>query len=94
MSSHFDLASEHENWKVFLITIYRAPTQTGKPGKMGRHFQSGKSRGNFGTDWKSQGKSHKNTGKFREFQTNIIWFLVIFQINYVLFAKMDHQVFS
>ena len=51
-------------------TRYRIPTHTGKPGKWKGIFQSGQ----------SEGKSHKNTGKFREFQTNIIcYFLVIFK---------------
>ena len=46
----------------------RVPTQTGKPGKMGSHFLVREKSGNF----KQTGKIAQNTGKFREFQTNII----------------------
>ena len=45
--------------------VYRVPTQTGKPGKMGRHFpvreksgnfeQTGKVRENHTKYWKTQG---------------------------------------
>ena len=49
----------------------RVPTLTGKPGKMGRHFQSGKSQGILNRLEKS-GKITQNTGKVREFQANII----------------------
>ena len=49
----------------YLSCLIRVPTQTGKPGKMGRYFPVRE----FWTDWKSQGKSHKileNSGNFRQ----------------------------
>ena len=56
----------------------RVPIQTGKPGKMGRHFPGREKSGNLNGLEKS-GKIIQNTGKFREFQTNIVcYFLVIF----------------
>ena len=42
----------------------RVPTRTGKPGKMGRHFQPGKSQGILNRLEKS-GKTTQNTGKLR-----------------------------
>ena len=75
----------------------RVPTQTGKPGKMGRHFPVREKSGNFELTGKVREKSGKitqNTGKLREFQTNIIcYFLVKFRLTVYYFAKM-HQVFS
>ena len=74
-------------------STFRVPTHTGKPGKMGSIFQSGKSQGILNRLEKS-GKITQNTGKLREFQTNIIcYFLVIFKLTVYYFAKM-HQVFS
>ena len=79
----------------------RVPTRTGKtgkPGKMGRHFPVREKSGNFEQTGKVREKSGKitqNTGKFREFQTNIL-FVIFFnniQIYCVSFAKMD-QVFT
>ena len=73
--------------------IVRVPTRTGKPGKWEGIFQSGKSQGILNRLEKS-GKITQNTGKLREFQTNIIcYFLVIFKLTVYYFAKM-HQVFS
>ena len=56
-------------------------------------FQSGKSQGIL--NWlEKSGKITQNTGKLREFQTNIIcYFLVKFKLTVYYFAKM-HQVFS
>ena len=53
----------------------RVPTQTGKPGKMGRHFPVREKSGNFEQTGKVREKSGKitqNTGKIREFEINII----------------------
>ena len=47
-------------------------TQTGKPGKMGRHFPVREKSGSFEQTGKLKGKSRKikqNTGKLKEFQT-------------------------
>ena len=56
-------------------------------------FQSGKSQGILNRLEKS-GKITQNTGKLREFQTNIIfYFLVIFKLTVYYFAEM-HQIFS
>ena len=78
----------------------RVPTRTGKPGKpgkMGRHFPVREKSGNFEQTGKVREKSGKitqNTGKLREFQTNIIfYFLVIFKLTVYYFAEM-HQIFS
>ena len=78
----------------------RVPTRTGKPGKpgkMGRHFPVREKSGNFEQTGKVREKSGKitqNTGKLREFQTNIIfYFLVVFKLFVYYFAKM-HQIFS
>ena len=49
----------------------RAPTRTGKPGKMGRHFSVGEKSGNF----EQFGKVRENHTKFWEFQTNFICYL-------------------
>ena len=80
------------NWDIF-----RVPTRTGKPGKMGRHFPVREKSGNFEQTGKVREKSGKitqNTGKLREFQTNIIfYFLVIFKLTVYYFAEM-HQIFS
>ena len=51
------------------VSIYRVPTRTGKPGKMGRHFPVREKSGNFDQTGKSQGKSHKileKSGNFRQ----------------------------
>ena len=40
------------------------PTQTGKPGNVGRYFPVRE----FCTDWKSQGKPHKILGKSGNFR--------------------------
>ena len=53
----------------------RDPTQTGKPGKMGRHFPVREKSGNFEQTGKVREKSGKftqNTGKLKEFEINII----------------------
>ena len=56
-------------------------------------FQSGKSQGILNRLEKS-GKITQNTGKLREFQTNIIfYFLVIFTLTVYYFAEM-YQIFS
>ena len=81
---------DHE-WP-FETLLYRVPTQTGKPGKMGRHFPVKKKSGNFELTWKVR----ENHTKY--WKTPGIWdkyyliFLVIFKWT-ILFAKMD-QVFS
>ena len=49
----------------------RVPTQTGKPGKIGRHFPVRAKSGNLMRLEKS-GKIIQNTRKFREFQEIII----------------------
>ena len=60
---------------------FRIPTWTEKPGKMGRHFPVREKSGNFDQTGKVREKAAKikqNTGKLREFQTNVIcYFLVI-----------------
>ena len=75
----------------------RVPTRTGKPGKMGRHFPVREKSGNFEQTGKVREKSGKitqNTGKLREFQTNIIiYFLVIFKLTVYYFVEM-HRIFS
>ena len=78
----------------------RVPTWTGKPGKpgkMGRHFPVREKSGIFvqtGKVREKSGKITQNTGKLREFQTNIIfYFLVIFKLTVYYFAEM-HQIFS
>ena len=80
--------------------LFRVPIRTGKPGKpgkMGRHFPVREKSGNFEQTGKVRGKSGiitQNTGKLREFQTNIIfYFLVIFKLTVYYFAEM-HQIFS
>ena len=56
-------------------------------------FQSGKSQGILNRLEKS-GKITQNTGKLREFQTNIIfYFLVIFKLTVYYFVEV-HQIFS
>ena len=66
---------DHNFWiKIITITI-RVPTQTGKPGKMGRHFPVREKSGNFEQTGKVREKSGKftqNTGKLKEFEINII----------------------
>ena len=55
--------------------------------KSGNFEQTGKVR-------EKSGKITQNTGKLREFQTNIIvYFLVIFKLTVYYFAEM-HQIFS
>ena len=75
----------------------RVPTRTGKPGKMGRHFPVREKSGNFDQTGKVREKSGKitqNTGKLREFQTNIICYSSVrAKLICVLFAKFDN-VFS
>ena len=82
---------------VWVLYTFRVPTRTGKPGKMGRHFPVREKSGNFEQTGKVREKSGKitqNTGKLREFQTNIIfYFLVIFKLTVFYFAEM-HQIFS
>ena len=43
---------------IYSVYIYRVPTRTGKPGKMGRHFPVREKSGNF-----------EQTGKVRENHT-------------------------
>ena len=57
-------------WSRLRSRSVRVPTRTGKPGKMGRHFQSGKSQGTLNRLEKS-GKITQNTGKLWEFEINI-----------------------
>ena len=48
--------------------VYRVPTRTGKPGKMGRHFPVREKSGNFeqtGKVREKSGKTTQNTGKLR-----------------------------
>ena len=62
-----------------IFFINRVPTRTGKPGKMGRHFPVREKSGNFEQTGKVREKSGKitqNTGKLREFQTNIIFYFL------------------
>ena len=79
------------------VDTIRVPTRTGKPGKMRRHFPVREKSGNFEQTGKVREKSGKitqNTGKLREFQTNIIfYFLVIFKLTVYYFVEM-HQIFS
>ena len=83
--------------KKFIKVSFRVPTRTGKPGKMGRHFPVREKSGNFEQTGKVReklGKITQNTGKLREFQTNIIfYFLVIFKLTVYYFVEM-HQIFS
>ena len=54
--------------------IYRVPTRTGKPGKMGKHFPVREKSGNFEQTGKVREKSGKiiqNTGKLGQFEINI-----------------------
>ena len=64
---------------------------------MGRHFPVREKSGNFEQTEKVREKSGKitqNTGKLREFQTNIIfYFLVIFKLTVYYFVEM-HKIFS
>ena len=68
-------------WKY--LCIFRVPTRTGKPGKpgkMARHFPVREKSGNFDQTGKVREKSGKitqNTGKLREFQTNIICYFSV-----------------
>ena len=75
----------------------RVPTRTGKPGKMGRHFPVREKSGNLDQTGKVREKSGKitqNTGKLREFQTNIICYSsVTAKLICILLAKFD-KVFS
>ena len=55
---------------------FRVPTRTGKPEKMGRHFSvREKSRGILNRLEKS-GKISQNTGKLKQFQTNVICYFL------------------
>ena len=103
-SRHFrdeeDYAKPQNYTSHLLHAQVRVPTRTGKPGKpgkMGRHFPVREKSGNFEQTGKVREKSGKitqNTGKLREFQTNIIfYFLVVFKLSVYYFAKM-HQIFS
>ena len=71
----------------------RVPTQTGKSGKMGRHFPVREKSGNFEQTGKVRENHTRYWKNIREFQKNVMLFLVILKMNCVLFAKMD-QVFS
>ena len=55
----------------FHFQVSRVPTQTGKPGKMGRHFPVREKSGNFEQTGKVR-EITQNTGKLREFEINII----------------------
>ena len=69
------------------MIINRVPTRIGKPGKMGRHFPVREKSGNFDQTGKVR-ENNINTGKLREFQTNIICYsLMTAKLIYVLFAK-------
>ena len=61
----------------------RVPTQTGKPGKMGRHFPVREKSGNFEQTGKVREKSGKitqNTGKTSgNFRKMLCYLLVIFK---------------
>ena len=72
--------------------FYNVPTQTGKPAKWGGISQLGKNWGILKRLEKSR-KIVENTGKAREFQTNVFIIFCDIQMNCMLFAKMD-QVFS
>ena len=54
----FSLGKSRGWWVIWGVDIYRVPTRTGKPGKMGRHFQVREKSGNF-----------EQTGKVRENHT-------------------------
>ena len=56
------------------MDILRVPTQTGKPGKMGRHFPVREKAGYF-----------EQTGKVRENHTNYLKNIREFQKNVMLF---------
>ena len=83
--------------RTIILSSRRVPTRTGKPGKMGRHFPVREKSGNFDQTGKVREKSRKitqNTGKLREFQTNIICYSsVTAKLIYILLAKFDN-VFS
>ena len=58
----------------------RVPTQTGKPGKMGRHFPVREKSGNFEQTRKVKENHTKYWKNIREFQKNVLcYFLVIFK---------------
>ena len=96
---------EDWNWIIFIFTdfatmtkyVARVPTRAGKPGKMGRHFPVREKSGNFDQTGKVRekpGKIMQNTGKLREFQTNIICYSsVTAKLICILLAKFD-KVFS
>ena len=48
--------------------VYRVPTRTGKPGKMGRHFPVREKSGNF----EQTGKVRENHTKYWKTEINII----------------------
>ena len=50
----------------------RVPTQTGKPGKIGGHFSIREKSQGILNNLEKSGKITQNTGKFRDFETNII----------------------
>ena len=49
---------EFQEAYMYVYSVYRVPTRTGKPGKMGRHFPVREKSGNF-----------EQTGKVRENHT-------------------------
>ena len=65
--------------RIRRLRDYRVSTQTGKHGKMGRHFLVRE----FWTDWKSQGKSHKIL-EIQGISNIICYFLVIYKKYYLL----------
>ena len=73
--SYADSYSDSDSINIQKGYTGRVPTRTGKPGKMGRHFQVREKSGNFEQTGKVREKSGKitqNTGKLREFEINII----------------------
>ena len=57
---------------ILFFKKFRVPTRTGKPRKWEDIFQSGKSQGIF-NGLEKAGKIKQNTGKLKEFQTNVIY---------------------
>ena len=60
-------------WEPF-GDVDRVPTQTGKPGKMGRHFPAREKSGNFEQSGKVRENHTKYWKNIREFKKNVMLF--------------------
>ena len=65
--------SHHRRRRCHQYRFTRVTTRTGKPGKWEGIFKSGKSQGVLNR-LENSGKITQNTGKVREFYTNIIYY--------------------